>query len=77
MSETTEYAVMTRREGRETIDEDTITTDIGRARLARGAQQANADWLAENGYVAKSECVLVMRTCTPWCEVYEPKEDKK
>lgn len=75
MSETVEYAVMTRREGRESIDGDTVTTDIGQATRARDANQAFADYLTRNGDAAQAECVLVMRTCTPWCEVYQPKKE--
>ena len=76
-TDTTEYAVLFRRAGRELIDTDLITTDLEQARRARDAQQIAADYFAGYGDGAPEKCVLVMRTCTPWCEVHEEKQEDK
>lgn len=69
MEDTIEYAVLRRSNGEESIDHDTVTTDIERVRHARDVQQTVADYKSSRGQASPTTCVLVMRTCTPWCEV--------
>ena len=69
MNDTTEYAVLRRAEGEEVLDHSTVTTDIERVKRARDHQQELADYKFKKGAAPETACVLVMRTCTPWCEV--------
>ena len=74
MSDTVEYAVMKRCYGVDTIDGATVTTDVALARRDRELRQEIADYNASRGFRPQVQYVLAMRTCTPWCEVNEPKE---
>lgn len=77
MSGIVEYAVRMDTCGISPVIRETVTSDIKQAEQARNARQADADYRTKKLGAEPAEFVLVMRTCTPWCEVYQPKKENK
>ena len=69
MNDTTEYAIRIDREEGSEIDRRSITTDRKAIRQRKKLTIKSEDMYARAAGKKPAAVTVVMRTCTPWCEV--------